>query len=150
MTLQAYGFLIDNSIYIDIKKGCIFRIESEKDEKPMGVLYLNDTMMSLFVYLLKNARERHVNKEEVLKHVWDEHNLSSSGTRLWQVFTSLMDKLALLNLPDSLIAYEKRKGYFINHENILTLYYKESELNNRTGIKGLKPRRSTLFIPIHH
>ena len=150
MPLQTYGFLIDHCIYIDIKKGCIFRLESvhSTSESPFGFLYLNDTMMSLFSYLLIHARTQFVTKEEVLKNVWDENNLSSSGTRLWQVFTSLKHKLALLNLPDDLIRYEKRKGFFIEHENILTIYYKESELNFLPGITALKPRRSSVFVPI--
>lgn len=150
MPLQIYGFLIDQCIYIDIKKGCIFRLESENSSStsPLGFLYLNDTMMSLFSYLLIHARARFVTKEEVLKNVWDENNLSSSGTRLWQVFTSLKHKLALLNLPDGLIRYEKRKGFFIEHQNILTIYYKESDLNFLPGITALKPRRSSVFVPI--
>ncbi|WP_422731628.1 winged helix-turn-helix domain-containing protein [Leclercia pneumoniae] len=150
MIYQPYAFLIDNVIHIDIKKGCIFRIDSvdKNNELSLGILYLNDTMMSLLSYLLIHAQKRYITKEEVLIKVWDENNLSSSGTRLWQVFTTLKQKLALLHLPENLIKYEKRKGYIIKHDNILTLYYKETE-NSQLTVSAVKQRRASTFISLH-
>jgi two-component SAPR family response regulator len=150
MIYQPYGFIIDSVIHINIKKGCIFRMDSADKISglPLGILYINDTMMSLFSYLLIHARNRFITKEEVLKNVWDEHNLSSSGTRLWQVFTTLKQKLALLHLPENLIEYEKRKGYIIKYDNIVALYYQETE-GRKLTVTAAKQRRTSTFISLH-
>ena len=91
MIYQPYAFLIDNVIHIDIKKGCIFRIDSvdKNNELSLGILYLNDTMMSLLSYLLIHAQKRYITKEEERIKVCEQNNISSTGTLILQVLKTL-------------------------------------------------------------
>lgn len=129
MDYHLYGFLIENEFHIDIKNKCIYRIMAGgKDSNiTFSVLYLNDTMMRFFLYLLTHARNNFVARDEVLKNVWDENNLSSSNTRLWQVLTNMRKKFEHLNMPEDLIQHVKKKGYIIRCKNIVPLYYKKDE-----------------------
>ncbi|MBM3072507.1 hypothetical protein GF617_15045 [Lelliottia sp. RWM.1] len=154
MGYSPYGFLIeiDDTVHIDVKKNCIYRFHDAQnssgkpDDISIGVLYINNTMMSLLSYLLIHSQNKFTTKEEVLKNVWDEHNLSSSGTRLWQVFTNLKHKLLLLNFPEDFIEYEKRKGYIIRHENIMALYYQNTDEKKIKTTNASHSRRSSVFI----
>ena len=148
MQCQPYGFLIDNAIHIDIRKKNIYRFHNgdKAEDISVSVLYINDTMMRLFSHLLINAVDGFITKEDVLKSVWDEHNLSSSGTRLWQVFTALKHKLSLMGLPDDFIIYENRKGYTIRYNNIITLYSEVKENKNTQTLNTTQSRRASTLI----
>ena len=128
MDYHLYGFLIENEFHIDIKNKCIYRIMTGgKDSNiTFSVLYLNDTMMRFFLYLLIHARNNFVARDEVLKSVWDENNLSSSNTRLWQVLTNMRKK------------FVKKKGYIIRCKNIVPLYYKKDESHDFINISDSK------------
>ncbi|WP_418343754.1 winged helix-turn-helix domain-containing protein [Serratia fonticola] len=100
------------------------------DEKNFSfcAVYLNDTMMQLFLYLLTHARKQSVIKDELFKHVWEKNNLSPSSQRLWQVTSKLNKQLELLGLPVDFIKNIKGTGYVINYEKILPLYFNADDI----------------------
>lgn len=127
MGYQLYGFLIGRDIHFDIENKCLYRLSASGAEKNLifGTIYFNDTMLNLFLYLLINARQQGVSKDELLKKIWEDHNLSPSTQRLWQVLNGLNKKLSMLGIPEGFIQYVKGKGYVIEYRDITPLYYVE-------------------------
>lgn len=130
MDYQLYGFLIGEDIRFDIESRRLYRFAPSIDEKNFSfcAVYLNDTMMQLFLYLLIHARKQSVIKDELFKHVWEKNNLSPSSQRLWQVTSKLNKQLTLLGLPDDFIKNIKGAGYIINYEKILPLYFSSGDI----------------------
>jgi DNA-binding winged helix-turn-helix (wHTH) protein len=129
MGLNLYGYLIGKDIHFDVENKRLYRVSLTGNEKNVTfcATNINDTMMQLFIYLLNNARTRMVTKEELLKKIWEENNLTSSTQRLWQVLNGLSAKLDLLGLPNDFIKNTKGRGYIITYDEIMPLYYKMSE-----------------------
>ena len=130
MGLRLYGYLIGKDIHFDIDNKRLYRVSLTGNDKNVAfcATNINDTMMQLFLYLLTHARTKRVTKEELLKKIWEENNLTSSTQRLWQVLNGLHAKLNLLGLPDDFIKNTKGRGYIITFDEIMPLYYKVSEL----------------------
>lgn len=129
MGLKLYGYLIGKDIHFDIDNKRLYRVSMSGNEKKIAfcATNINETMMQLFLYLLANARAKMVTKEELLKKIWEENNLTSSTQRLWQVLNGLKLKLGLLGLPDDFIKNAKGRGYIITCDEIMPLYYRASE-----------------------
>lgn len=138
MGLQLYGYLIGKDIHFDIDHKRLYRVSLSGNEKNVTfcATNINDTMMHLLLYLLQNARTKTVTKEELLKKIWEEHNLTSSTQRLWQVLNGLTAKLSLLGLPDDFIKNNKGRGYIITYDEIMPLYYKYSECHYDFGVNA--------------
>jgi len=132
MDYQLHGFIIGSEIHFDILNQRLYRLPSRHADKSIVfvTIGLNKTMLELFLYLMKNAREQAVSKNELIQKVWEDNNLSCSSQRLWQVLNNLTKKLELLGLPADFISYSKNVGYRITDESIRPVYYKESEVTN--------------------
>ncbi|MBB1202209.1 helix-turn-helix domain-containing protein [Enterobacteriaceae bacterium 89] len=132
MDYQLHGFIIGSEIHFDILNQRLYRLPSRHADKSIVfvTIGLNKTMLELFLYLMKNAREQAVSKNELIQKVWEDNNLSCSSQRLWQVLNNLTKKLELLGLPADFISYSKNIGYRITDESIRPVYYKESEVTN--------------------
>lgn len=125
MSYELYGYLIGKDFHFDIENKCLYRLTTSATEKNLifGAMHFNDTMMNLFLYLLRHARDKSISKDELLKHIWEENDLSPSTQRLWQVYTSLNRKINALGVPDGFIQYSKSKGYKIEYNDIKPLYF---------------------------
>lgn len=130
MEYQLYGFLVGDEVRLDIASKRLFRFTPGWDERHLSfsAIYLNDTMLQLFVYLLIHARRQSVTKDELFKNIWEKNNLSPSSQRLWQVTSRLNKQLALIGLPDDFIKNIKGTGYIISYDKILPLYYQTSDV----------------------
>ncbi len=130
MDYKLYGFIIGEKIHFHIESRRLYRLPSSSTDKNFifGSMLLNETMMQLFLYLLQHAHKQKVTKDELLKNIWEENNLSSSTQRLWQVLKNLNKKISLLGLPDDFIAYVKGSGYIIDYSDITPIYYRTNEL----------------------
>lgn len=130
MGYRLYGFLIGDDIQLDIESGRLFRFSPSWDEKSFSfsAISLNDTMMQLFLYLLSYARVKSVTRDELFKNIWEKNNLTPSSQRLWQVTSKLNKQLMQLGLPSDFIKNIKGKGYVINHEKILPLYFNADDI----------------------
>ncbi|VTR42672.1 Transcriptional regulatory protein, C terminal [Serratia fonticola] len=68
------------------------------------VISLNEIQTRLLIYLLANSRDAVIYKNDIMRNVWEEINLSSSSQRLWHAINELRRKLASLGLPEDFIA----------------------------------------------
>lgn len=139
MNYQLCGFLIGQEIQFDYKKKRLYRLPSAKLEN--GVVFaavdLNETTLHFFHYLLLHAHHNKISKDEVLKTLWEEKNLTPSTQRLWQILKDLNRKLSLLGLPDNFIQNIRGSGYVINYCEITPLYFKIRENSANTVTKKL-------------
>ncbi|CAM3835731.1 helix-turn-helix domain-containing protein [Rahnella bruchi] len=128
MNYQLCGFLIGKEIHFDFEKQRLYRLPSSSFEKDItfATVFLNDTMLHFFLYLLLHARDREIPKDEVLKILWEENNLTPSTQRLWQILKELNRKLTLLGLPDNFILNSKGRGYFIKYPDIKPIYTRKN------------------------
>ncbi|MFB0713416.1 transcriptional regulator [Buttiauxella noackiae] len=124
MEYQIFGFLIGKDVRLDIDSRRLYRISSYGTERDFifGTIIFSETMMQLFLYLLINARNKKVTKEELMKKIWEDNNLSASPQRLWQVLTALNIKLASLGLDENFIFNTKGQGYQVRHYDVIPLY----------------------------
>lgn len=101
--MKLHGFLIGADVQVDIDNNRLIRVSSENSHKILNfsAIVLKDTVMNLLIFLLTHANEEVVTKEEILREVWDENNLSSSNQRLWQVVTELKEKLSAMASPQA-------------------------------------------------
>ncbi|MGY5366783.1 winged helix-turn-helix domain-containing protein [Enterobacter oligotrophicus] len=131
MDYRLYGFMIGDGIHFDILNRRIYRLTGCRSDKNITFvsIYFNETMLKLFLYLLKHGRENPVSKEELFEKIWEENNLSPSTQRLWQVLNNLNNKIRLLGLPADFIKNVRGRGYIINYQNVTPIYYKMSELH---------------------
>ncbi|WP_053115843.1 helix-turn-helix domain-containing protein [Winslowiella iniecta] len=117
----GYYIIFDNGISMIFvsHSGSLIRLE----EKKTSSIKLKGTNKLLLEYLLRNGFGETIKKEDLLRHVWDENNLSSSSQRMWQVFKSLKSKIAILNCPADFIVYTKGVGYSIENVHVSKLWY---------------------------
>lgn len=127
MSYELYGYLIGKDFHFDIENKCLYRLTTNATEKNLifGAMHFNDTMMNLFLYLLCHARDKSISKDELLKNIWEENDLSPSTQRLWQVYTSLTRKIYAMGVPDGFIQYSRLTGYKIEYTDIRPLYYRD-------------------------
>lgn len=132
MEVKLYGYLIGKDIHFDLENKRLYRVSLAGKEKNISfcATSINDTMLHLLLYLLANARKDVVTKDELLKKIWEDNNLTSSTQRLWQVINGLKEKLELMGLPEGFIKNIKGRGYIITSKDVLPLYYKINEYNN--------------------
>ncbi|MDI9802632.1 winged helix-turn-helix domain-containing protein [Citrobacter koseri] len=124
MEYQLQGFMIGREIFFDITEARIFRLPANKMDNVVlfSGIFFNSTMLHLFIYLLVNARTRHVPRDELLSNVWEKNELSASTQRLCKVVSNLNKKLSILGLPEDTIINVKGSGYVIKLDNIRPLY----------------------------
>ncbi|KAF1369646.1 MAG: helix-turn-helix domain-containing protein [Yokenella regensburgei] len=129
MEYYLHGFMIGKEVHVDIANKRAYRIPVSNSDKTVmfAAVFFNKTMLRLFLYMLMHADERHVSRDELFSHVWEEHNLSPSTQRLWQVVSNLNKKLSVLGLPADFILSTKGCGYFVNHQGVIPLYYQATE-----------------------
>ncbi|MGL4726906.1 MAG: winged helix-turn-helix domain-containing protein [Scandinavium sp.] len=132
MDYQLHGFIIGREIHFDIHNQRLYRLPSRHADQSIVfvTIGLNKTMLELFLYLMRNARQRPVSKDELIRKVWEENNLSCSSQRLWQVLNNLSKKLELLGLPENFVIYVKGEGYRITDAQVRPVYVKESDVAN--------------------
>ncbi|NGX85868.1 winged helix-turn-helix domain-containing protein [Rahnella sp. Lac-M11] len=70
-------------------------------------------MMRLLIYMLETSGHRIVSNNEIMIQVWENHLVSASSQRLWQVMRELKKKLSLPGLPEEFIMRIESKGYFL-------------------------------------
>ncbi|MBV4367241.1 winged helix-turn-helix domain-containing protein [Erwinia sp. BNK-24-b] len=123
---KVYGYMIESDIQVNISQNRIINITQLTNEKSRSVIRLRKTMMRLFIYLLENANGNVIGNEEILTNVWDNHGLSSSSQRLWQVMRCLKNKLIMMGIPEDFIIKAEKdhiKGFCINKDRVMPIYY---------------------------
>ncbi|WP_114194430.1 winged helix-turn-helix domain-containing protein [Edaphovirga cremea] len=126
MESKAYGFLIDSDIQFDICNRRIFRYYEEISEHTLffKVISLNEIQTRLLNFLLANSQDAIIYKSDIMKHVWDEINLSSSNQRLWHALNELKKKLSAMGLPEDFITNVHGIGYSVDNRRVMSLFIK--------------------------
>ncbi|TQI78959.1 transcriptional regulator [Serratia fonticola] len=126
MENRLYGFLIDGDIQFDIANRRLIYYSDESTEHTLffKVISLNEIQTRLLIYLLVNGQNAIIYKNDIMKHVWDEINLSSSNQRLWHAVNELRKKLASIGLPDDFIVNIHGIGYSIDNQRVSSLFIK--------------------------
>ncbi|WP_157834736.1 MULTISPECIES: helix-turn-helix domain-containing protein [unclassified Serratia (in: enterobacteria)] len=128
--LSLFGYIIDDQYQVDIKSSSVIKLYNtiECSHQPNGeftnYLKLRETMLRLLNYLLAHASVGYVSNQELLVQVWENHNLSSSTTRLMQVISELKSRLEKIGLANDFIKASRGKGYTLRGASITPLYIK--------------------------
>ncbi|KEY58120.1 helix-turn-helix domain-containing protein [Serratia sp. DD3] len=124
MHKNIYGYLIGSEIRVDIEQRTVSRIYAlQKQNYYMSeAVFLSETSMALFIYLLENAKQTVIPYENILSEVWDKRGLISSYKRLNQVTKELRDKLNQIGLAEDFILTIRSRGYRLKEESITQLY----------------------------
>ncbi|WP_404413226.1 transcriptional regulator [Serratia aquatilis] len=85
------------------------------------IVSLNEIQSRLLTFLLLNRKENVINKDDILKSVWDEFSLSSSNQRLWQTINELRKKLSSIGLPADFIENVHGVGYSVCNSKVHSL-----------------------------
>lgn len=122
---KLFGFIIDNDIQLDIANKRLFRITTEASGNLIyfGSVSLSDTPTRLLVFLLKRARYAYIAKEDILRDVWENNDLTSSTQRLWKTIKELRLKLEAIGLANDFIVNVKGSGYALNFQSLTPLFY---------------------------
>ncbi|MBH2846629.1 winged helix-turn-helix domain-containing protein [Serratia marcescens] len=121
---DVFGYIINDEILFDIKRKSIiqYKTGSRKQEFLFKSVKLNKTQCRLLFYLLNNINEDIIDKNDIMKNVWDNYNLSSSNQRLWQTINEIRALLSYFDLPDDFISNVHGEGYKLDKVKILALY----------------------------
>ncbi|MFC0228574.1 winged helix-turn-helix domain-containing protein [Serratia aquatilis] len=124
MESRLYGFLIDDNIQLDIANRRLFRYSDGPDEHTVSfkAISLNEIQTRLLVYLLLNGKDAVIYKNDIMKYVWEDINLSSSNQRLWHAINEIRRKLSSIGLPDDFITNVHGVGYSLDNQIILSLF----------------------------
>lgn len=125
MENNLFGFIIDNDIQLDIANKRLTRIDTVQSGRTVMFVSveLNNIMLRLLVFMLWHSESDGVPKEKILKHVWDDINLSSSNQCLWRTIKELRLKLNSIGLPDDFILNVRGEGYSLNKVDVIPLFY---------------------------
>ena len=126
MESRLYGFLIDNDIQFDIANRRLVQFSDESAERALffKVIYLNEIQTRLLIYFLANRLDDVIYKNDIMKNVWEEINLSSSNQRLWHTVNELRKKLLSIGLSDDFIMNVHGIGYSIDSQRVSSLFVK--------------------------
>lgn len=126
MFRSTFGFLINDSIQVDIHHRRIIKLDMDEARKSyalnVSVIALKDLHMMLLAYLLSNGRQHPVKREDILRTVWDERELKSSSQVLWAAMKTLKSELSLVGLDENFITCDKGARYYINATKVQELY----------------------------
>lgn len=128
--LLLFGYVVNNEFQVDIKSGSVIKLyntiewSTHSEYRFTNYLKLRETMLRLLTYLLEHANFGYVSNQELLVQVWENHNLSSSTTRLTQVISELKTRLDKIGIDDSFIQVSRGKGYTLRGASIIPLYIK--------------------------
>ncbi|WP_337048562.1 winged helix-turn-helix domain-containing protein [Serratia fonticola] len=129
--LLLFGYIINDEYQVDIKSSSVIKLYNtieyphQDEERFTNYLRLRETMLRLLTYLLAHASCGYVSNQELLVQVWENHNLSSSTTRLTQVISELKARLSKIGIADDFIKSSRGKGYTLRGASVTPLYIKK-------------------------
>lgn len=129
-SLSLFGYIINDQYQVDIKSSSVIKLYNtieyghQSNGEFTNYLKLRETMLRLLNYLLAHASAGYVSNQELLVQVWENHNLSSSSTRLAQVIAELKARLEKIGLAEDFIKATRGKGYTLHGASVTPLYIK--------------------------
>lgn len=102
-------------------------IDNQHDPRN-GEMRFQKTKMNLFSYLLENAIQKEVCRDELLYQVWEKFGLKSSSRQLWHAIGQLKLSLFTLGIPYDFIHSNKGKTYSL--EKVKVFFITQSNIND--------------------
>lgn len=99
-----------------------------------GEVLLRKTMSRVLEYLISHATKDFVTDLELMHSVWDQHGLSSSTQRVWQVMSNFKSRLLILGIDDDFIMRISKKGYLLKKDSVEVLF--RSRHDSMAGYEG--------------
>lgn len=123
MSCETYGFLINDNVLFNISNRKLILYQEEGSELPFSIkiVSLNDTQSRLLSFLLHNRVDEIIDKDTIMKSVWDDYGLSSSSQRLWQSINDLRKKLSTVGITEDIIVNIHGSGYKVDESKVLLL-----------------------------
>ncbi|PVZ80246.1 hypothetical protein C9426_33190 [Serratia sp. S1B] len=124
MSYGTYGFLLNGNVLFNISNRKLILYQEEGSELPFSIkiVSLNDTQSRLLSFLLHNRMDEIIDKDAIMKSVWDDFSLSSSSQRLWQSINDLRKKLSTVGIAEDIIINVHGIGYRIDESKVSSLY----------------------------
>lgn len=124
MDNRLYGFLLYDDILFKIVNRQLLYYGAEASGQSIffKAVSLNEVQARLLLFLLMNCTHNIINKDNIMRSVWDEFSLSSSNQRLWQTINELRKKLSSIGLPDGFIESVHGAGYSVCDSEVKPLY----------------------------
>ncbi|EAO4398012.1 hypothetical protein E5475_23470 [Salmonella enterica] len=121
---SIFGYMLDRNILFELsaRKLIQYQIENHKQQFCFKVIALNETQSRLLAFLLENKDVDLIDKDLILKNVWDNFSLSSSNQRLWQTINDLRKMLSFFGLENDFIRNIHGAGYIIDNSKVLALF----------------------------
>jgi len=119
-----FGYLLNENILFEVASRKLVQYKSENTKQPFcfKVTVLNETQSRLLIFLLENSQIGIIDKDDVMKNVWDNFSLSSSSQRLWQTVNDVRKILSCFDLSDDFIKNIHGSGYVIDNTKVAVLY----------------------------
>ncbi len=123
MNNSLYGFILDEDIIFNINKRYLLHYNNEPSERIQSfrIVDLNGVQTRLLIYLLNRRESFIIDKDDILRSVWDDFGLPSSNQRLWKTMNELRKKLSLMDIPDDFITNIHGMGYSLRDARIKAL-----------------------------
>ena len=124
MDSRIFGYLLNNNILFEInsKKLVQYQLKNQKQPFSFKVIALGETQSRLLIFFLENRKSGLIDKDTIMKNVWDKFSLSSSSQRLWQTVNELRKTLSYFGLEDDFIRNIHGSGYVIDKSKVLALF----------------------------
>ncbi|KEY58609.1 helix-turn-helix domain-containing protein [Serratia sp. DD3] len=124
MSYRTYGFILNSNVLFNISNRKLILYQEEGSALPFSIkiVSLNDTQSRLLSFLLHNRSDDIIDKDTIMKNVWDDFSLSSSSQRLWQSINDLRKKLSAVGVEEDIIINVHGSGYRIDESKVLLLH----------------------------
>ncbi|MEB6622474.1 winged helix-turn-helix domain-containing protein [Enterobacter roggenkampii] len=128
MDSRIFGYLLNKNILFDVNGRKLIQYQVDKPKQPFSfkVIALSETQGRLFSFLLENRKSDLIDKNDIMKNVWDKFSLSSSSQRLWQTVNDLRKTLEHFGLPGEFITNIHGAGYIVDKTKVIPLYSRQS------------------------
>lgn len=129
MRKDLFGYMLGSEFLIVIDKSVLIPL----DVKKSGPVHFRPTIFRLLIYLIENASIEPIHDNDIMRDVWEKHNLRASKPRLWQVMNAMGKKMGLKDGISELFSRVENKGYLVNKDNVRYIYTKSfsDELRRR-------------------
>lgn len=124
MKNRIFGYLVNDDVLFEInsRKLIQYRVESPKLPLYFKVVTLSETQCRLLSFIFENREDDVIEKNEIMKYVWDNFSLSSSNQRLWQSMNDIKKLLLHFGVTNDFISNVHGSGYQVDKTKILALY----------------------------
>ena len=123
MNKVLFGYYIGQDIQLDIIHKHLINTSGRVKPGKRERISLRDTKLRLLMYLLAYGDKGVITTQRLMVNVWDKYGLRSSAPRLWQVMQDLKLTLSSMGIEDNFISRVDNKGYRVNMDIVMTLYY---------------------------